>query len=342
MRNAFSLALSLLALAACQVSPAGITPSSPAPSSSPSAVPSPSPTLAALAAGRLLADYDFNDPKELVVDPNLSELYVVDAKSSAENQRVRGLRFSAEGRFIQEMDFALGSAGIPHTVPGMCFDLRGVGYVAHCTDKEFKLGRLIAGVLSQTDELPVSSATYPIDVELNSLNNVVTLGVLQYTGYNEATSRFLYAQAEPDELPKAIFQISPPLPRIAHMAISPGGDVYFLGSDAELQLKVVKVSPDQKMSTLPLSLPAMPDAVTMTEKQMLMAFNGASAPASLWRYDLASQAIQKSDLRLEQDSFIDQVVALSSDKLGNLFVLGRDAGDGQLGDKRVFKFEGLR
>lgn len=316
------IALSLLAGctgASTQPSPAPVPSGAGTPSASSQVSPSPVANL------KLLAPYDFVQPASVAYDPGLQEVYVFDALGASQTEQLRGLRFAADGSFKAELDLRFSnSSERPKFVPAAAFDLRSVGYVAHCTDDQFRLGRMLAGNIVQASDMPVTAAIKPLKAAMSQDDaGVLTLALLKRVKTDSQDREIVYAQAAPSEIPKAIFSLPDPLAPTAVMAAAPDGRVVLFGPDSQGKQAPTLLSPDRSLTPLPLTLSAVPAAAVFDGHLISMLYSGQTTPATLRKFDPATQRTETLTLKTSDGVFIERVISAVDDHQGGLVVLGR-------------------
>lgn len=322
-------------------------PSSPQPSAT--VAPSVAPGLS-LGEGEALKPYNFQGVSGLYRDPLLDQLYVVDAADDAVTTKRYVLRkFAPDGSFLSTAELAPQGEPAPDAVDGVAFDYRGFPVYAYREDEQFRLLKLVTATV-----VPFDAADYPVteqdragvttvraaDSEL--LVAAISLerdGALPDRQQLKTGGKLIVARAEEDKAAKTLFQIPDPLYPTVRMAFAPGGSLFVAGPSREGKLSVMRVDEDQKVTTLPVTIGAVPDRLWVSpEGELWLSENRSNGPAKLRRFTQDGEPRGEAELRLAGGGYLTTLLGMVVDGEGRLLVAGQGFDDASRTVKGLFRF----
>ncbi len=266
-------------------------------------------------------------PYAMSYDPYFDTYMVMDAPTTVMYQAddasvVRVRRIDSSGKVVETVTLAAGDRQtLRERIPTMTVGPERSLYYLEVASAATTLKRWQAGKSTAVAGYPALPAGQPKLADLAADGPTVTTALKMPPQPGTTADTIFYTRAAENTPAEATFSLSDPLQPTTRMAAAPDGRLLLVGPDAAGQTKAVIVRQDQQVTTLPLSLDAMPDAVGFSGTTALLAFNGRGEAARLTTYDLATAALGESTMKLA-DGYVETVNALGG-RNNTILVLGK-------------------
>jgi hypothetical protein len=306
-----------------------------------------------LTQGTQLGTYNFQGPVGIAYIPVLSQFVVPDVvdNTKAAGQQTYGLReFKSDGTFLGAFSLTPPGGLAPDEIDGVAADLRGNPYIAYKNSRRFQLLELQGATVTLATSMPVNNLDFTGPAALGSNGQIIETAVINFdpkrrydpVGMNDMTGgTLLYGSSDAEQTTQVIFSLPDPLLPTVHMAFGPQGTLYLVGPKPSASgFALMKVTPDQKVVTVPIPLTALPDGVWADPAgNVYLAQNSQNAPATLSRYLPDGTPSGSSALKLASGGYLTVVHGLSFDTQGHIDIAadGLDASNHGLRGIFVFK-----